>query len=314
MKLRELTDPPDAALAAALQAFEQQFRYPLDRGWFRIAHGEDYIRFYRSMGRASYVVAEDENGIVGVCCAAQRELCQPRRPAQGALYLGDLKLAPRARGGRVLWRLAQVLRACHPEIEGAYSVVMDGTSQNPASYTGRAGLPAFHAVGAVKIWRLPTAPHDEQTGDVVAAATPEGESMFRALASEQCFSLSGDPEQRSLLPVQWWLTSDRQACGRLEDTRLAKRLFRDDGEEIVSAHLSAFAYATPQSGDRLLRAMCHRVAQAGVPALFVAQPDSAAPLPAMLEQPPEGTIVSRATIYAAMLAGDSPWNVFTAEI
>src|SRR5215471_8025963 len=62
----------DGRLAAELTRFESQFRYPLGSGWFRIDHGDDYLRFYRSLGDAFLVVAEDDSGVVGACCAAVR--------------------------------------------------------------------------------------------------------------------------------------------------------------------------------------------------------------------------------------------------
>jgi hypothetical protein len=317
MRIQVLSGRPDERLSKALQAFEQQFRYPLDQGWFRIAHGDDYSAFYRSLGTATCIVAEDDQGIAGVCCAATRTLHRPGMPPQQVLYLGDLKVASKLRGGRVLWRLSEAMRACHPGIAAAYCIVMHGTARTPDFYTGRAGLPGFQAIGELRLWHLPAVLHGASsavTDDVIAVSASTGEELFRQLSASHCFCLDGNPRQRSLLPVQWWISADGKACGRLEDTRAAKRLLRDNGEEMVSAHLSAFAYAAPDSGERLLRAMIQRTAEAAYPALFVALPDGEKNLPMMLAHPPEGTVISGATIYGTALAGNVPWKIFTAEI
>lgn len=314
MRVRVLREPPDAGLAAELNEFERQFRYPLDRGWFRIDHGDDYNLFYRCLGEAVYIVARDDAGVAGVCSAARREVHRPGESNQSALYLGDLKLAARARGGLTLLKLANAVRDSFPEVRCAYSVVMNGTSRTPAQYTGRAGLPEFRPVGEVLIWRLSTERSSAQGTDSVPIPAAKGESLFRRLSGGQHFILSGEPQGRSDMPVQWWMTKDERACGRLEDTRRAKRLFRDDGSEMVSAHLAAFAYSAPESGDELLSWACERAASAGIPALFVACPRSELTLPAKLERPADTAVASRATIYATAVGEQFPWNISTSEI
>jgi hypothetical protein len=309
-----LREPPNGDLAVELREFERQFRYPLDQGWFRIDHGDDYNRFYRSQGQSVYVIARDDSGILGVCSATKRELHRPGMPNQSALYLGDLKIAVRARGGSTLLRLANAVRSNFSDVSCAYSVVMNGTRRTPDQYTGRAGLPGFAPVGHLRIWRLPTAPSSVQRDRAVQVSPAEGEALFRHLSEDQYFSLSGDPHVRSSLPVQWWVAKDQRACGRLEDTRRAKQLFRDDGEEMVSAHLAAFAYSEPASAGGILDAARDGAASAGIPALFLARPDSGDALPAVLEQLAEGAVASNATIYAAGIDERSHWNIFTSEI
>jgi len=61
-------------------------------------------------------------------------------------------------------------------------------------------------------------------------------------------SLDGNPAERSETSPLWLLEPDGSACGRLEDTRRAKRLIADDGVEMRSAHLSCFAYQDPRAG------------------------------------------------------------------
>lgn len=314
MRVSVLREAPDASLAAELSEFERQFRYPLDPGWFRIDHGEDYNRFYRSMGESIYAVAQDEVGIAGVCSAARRELHRPGEASDAILYVGDLKIAPRARGGRTLVKLATAVRKSFPGVSSAYAVVMNGTHRTPPQYTGRVGLPEFKPVGEVRIWRLPIAAHSGPRAGAMPVSAAVGEELFRHLSGNHHFSLSGESRERSAISVQWWATKDRRACGRLEDTRRAKQLFRDDGDEMVSAHLAAFAYSAPESANDLLGAACTSAAEAGIPALFVALPDSVDALPAALARPAAPVVASSATIYAAGVERRWPWNIFTSEI
>jgi hypothetical protein len=309
-----LHEPPNGDLAVELNEFERQFRYPLDQGWFRIDHGDDYNRFYRCLGQSVYVVARDDKGISGVCSAAKRELHRPGEVSRETLYLGDLKIAPRARGGSTLLKLANAVRDNFSDVSCAFSVVMNGTRRTPDQYTGRAGLPGFGPVGELRIWRLPTTLAPGRLGRAVRVSAMVGEALFRHLSEDQHFSLSGDPQDRSEMPMQWWIAKDERACGRLEDTRRAKRLFRDDGGEMVSAHLAAFAYSTVESANEILDAALEGAASAGAPALFLARPDSRGVLPAALERIAAGTIESRATIYAAGISERLPWNIFTSEI
>jgi hypothetical protein len=309
-----LREAPDAVLAAELTEFERQFRYPLDRGWFRIDHGDDYNRFYRCLGEAVYVVAQDDAGISGVCSAARRQLHRPGESNQSALYLGDLKLASRARGGLTLLKLANAVRESFPDVRCAYSVVMNGTSRTPPQYTGRVGLPEFRPVGEVLIWRLPTARSSSKQARCIPVSEDAGEALFRRLSGDRHFSLDGEPQGRSEGPVQWWVTKDERACGRLEDTRRAKRLFRDDGSEMVSAHLAAFAYSAPESADDLLASACESAASAGIPALFVTCADSGSVLPPTLDRPPDTTVASSATVYATAVGNPFPWNISSSEI
>jgi hypothetical protein len=309
-----LSSQPEPDMCAALQAFETQFQYPLGEGWFRISHGHDYTCFYRSLGPATCVMTQDEQGITGVCCATERQLHMPGEADQTVLYLGDLKVAPRARGKRVLWQLAQALRGCHPHINAAYGVVMNGTALTPNAYTGRAGLPEFQKIGVINIWQIPTLSHLASNEGVVPVSAQAGEALFKRLSSQQVYSLSGHPGVRSQQPVQWWATNDGSACARMEDTRGAKKLFTHDGQEIISAHLSALAYATPAHAEQLLQAACQQAAQMGMPTLFVSQPFCHQPLPPLLSAPPEATVQSCATVYGTSIQSGLPWHLFTSEI
>lgn len=314
MNITIITPPLKPTLNQALEAFEKQFRYPLGQSFFRIYHGEDYLRFYSSIGKAIAILASDNEGIAGVCCAAERLFHHPAYGPQQVLYIGDLKLAPRARNGRVWWRMGQAIREHYSRIDLAYSVVMDGTPYTPDTYTGRAGLPSFRAIGEIRIWRLGITALDSQADGIQPVTEIEGLSTFRRLAANQCYCTDGKPQLRSTVQPQWWLSEDGQSCALLEDTRSAKRLVYDDGKEIMSAHLSAFAYSDPRSAHHLIQAICHRLVAWDCPGLFLSLPKSISSLPELLEHPSRNSIITGATVYGNDPSMAGNWNIFTAEI
>src|SRR5258708_33004983 len=138
MNLHSLSVPPNPGLAQALAEFEEPFTYPLGPGkFFRITHGEDYTLFFRAMGDGICFVAEHDGRISGVLGTAVRRLWLPDGTERAAGYIGDLKIATDARGGRVLIRLARAAEAwLRPKVVAAFGVVMGGTSQTPNAYTG----------------------------------------------------------------------------------------------------------------------------------------------------------------------------------
>jgi hypothetical protein len=111
----------------------------------------------------------------------------------------------------------------------------------------------------------------------------------------------------------WLMEPGGRACGRLEDTRRAKRLIADDGVEMRSAHLSCFAYENPGAGVELVGVALGHAARRGLPALFVsvASPE-AGDFCRLLEG--RGAVLAPATVYGAGLEPGPAWNINTAEI
>src|SRR6185436_19861358 len=106
MKVHQISGPPSPALAQALAEFEAPFLYPLGPGkFFRISHGEDYTLFFRAQGNGSCLIAEHQGRVVGALGTVIRRLWLPNGTECSAAYLGDLNIAPDARGGTVLIRL-----------------------------------------------------------------------------------------------------------------------------------------------------------------------------------------------------------------
>ena len=313
MNLHKLEGPPPPDLGQALQAFEAEFVYPLGAEQsFHIAHGSDYSRFFRAMGDAACFVAEDRGRVIATIAGAIRRLGLPDGREKRVAYFGDLKVTSTARQSRVLYRVIRAAQEwAEGSVEAAFSVVMDGTRATPERYTGRVGLPVFSAVANVLVLRLAATDGEESEG--YGSDPAAGERLYRGLSLGRYHMLGGDPDERSDTPPTWLIAGDGASCGRLEDTRRAKRLLVSTGAELITAHLSCFAFKTPDAGVGLLNEARRRAARLGYPALFVAmaEPDFEVVRGALL---PSGTTVAPATIYAAHLESGPRWNINTGEI
>jgi hypothetical protein len=312
--VHRLCGPPSAELARALSAFETQFTYPLGPGrFFRISHGDDYPRFFRAIGEAACFVAEDQGRILGTLGTAVRRLALPDGSERPAVYVGDLKVAPAARGGMTLPRLIRAAQQwASARADAAYAVVMDGTPVTPERYTGRLGIPPFREVGKVIVLRL-SATNRDSIDERFTSDAGQAKACYERL-SAGCFAgRDGDPAERSETAPIWLMHPDRSSCGWLEDTRRAKRLIADDGSEMRSAHLSGFAFGDPRAGGTLIREALRRTALLGFPALFIAV---AATRAEEIRAALDGIeiVAAPATVYAAMLEPFPLWNINTSEI
>ena len=325
MNVHRFEDAPPGEIAAALARFERQFTYPLgpERS-FHISHGEDYPRFFRAIGgrgrAASFVSVGERGEILGTLGVALRQVLAPDKAKITSAYLGDLKTAPDARRARVLVALSAAAFAWGRQqgAVAAYGVVMDGTPRAPSTYSGRFGIPAFAVAGHVCVLRLPVPPAsggDEEPHPTTTSVAGVDEEYNR-LGTGRYTPSGGCPAERSEMPAWPMVDGPQRACGILEDTRRAKRLLLDDGSEMVSAHLSKFAYADPAAGASLVRRALDLCARRNLaPALFVSVPAVDAGTFAGLLKDVPGIVHAPATIYAAGLrAGTAAWNLNTAEI
>ena len=315
MKVHLLNGPPPTSLASALAEFESPFSYPLgpDRT-FHISHGEDYSLFFRAQGAGMCFVAEHQNRILGVLGAAIRRIWMPNGRERLVGYVGDLKIAAEARGGLVLGRLARAADAwLRPKVDAAYGVVMDGTGLTPQAYTHRAGIPAFREVGRLAVLRVSgdggTPPYRANC----FLTTPEaGLSCYQQLSRGRNACPIEHASGRSQMAPVWLRHPEGLACGLLEDTRRAKRLMISDGSELLSAHLSCFAYASLAAGAELIREALLRTIALDLTGLFLAVPaDEAASVCESLAGCK--ILPAPATVYGTGFEkGD--WNINTSEI
>jgi hypothetical protein len=313
LNVHRLEGPPPIELARALEAFEAEFTYPLGTTQsFHIAHGPDYSRFFRAMGDAACFVAEDRGRVVGTLAGAVRRLRLPDGSERRVIYFGDLKVTAAARHRRVLYT---VIRAAQMWAERAasvaFSVVMDGTRATPNLYTGRVGLPAFTIVGRTIVLRFPVV--DDGSDERYGGDPTTGERLYRELSLGRYCMVGGNTGERSEMTPRWLIAPSGGACGFLEDTRRAKRLLSSDGSELISAHLSCFAFSKVEAGVKLLLDASRRAARLGCPALFVAmaEPDADAIRKAL---PAVTATVAPATVYGVGIEAAALWNINTSEI
>lgn len=315
MIIRRISGPPSPMMARALAEFEVPFTYPLGPGrFFRITHGEDYTLFFRAIGEEAYFVAEQQGTVVGVLATSVRRLWNLRGADCAVAYLGDLKILASARGGFVLGRLARAAEAyLRPRVAAAYGVVMGGTASSPAAYTGRVGIPAFQELGRLTVLRMSV---ENQTIPTVSpgfrTAAETGAACYRELSRGRYASPVVEASKRSQIRPIWLMSPDGSACGMLEDTRKAKRLIGSDGLEMVSGHLSYFAFKNAAAGAELLRAALGLLPPFGLPALFAAvcEPDSKSLCEILADV---CILAAPATVFGT---GLSPglWNINSAEI
>jgi hypothetical protein len=321
--IHSLGRQPAARLAEALERFESEFRYPLGQDrWFRISHAEDYTCFFRAIGDARVFVAEDGGQIQGVVSAAICRLRQPDGQFTDAAYVADLKLSASADRRNLLRLLRALTDWVHREVEmPGFSVVMDGTARNPTSYSGRLGIPPFQPLCPIMILRVPCDSHatDRVGADSLGAAeavmtsVAEARDCFYQLQSQHFATTGGEPAIRSCMEPTGLIVNQGAACGVLEDTRRAKLLFRDDGAEMVSAHLSSVGYRSVDDAARLILAAANWCGRRGLPAVFVALPAKEGEAVLKL-LPQDGIVKAPATVFGFGLPPHAAWSVNTSEI
>jgi len=265
MKLHTLLESPAPELGAALEQFEKQFTYPLGpSASFSISHGRDYTTFFRAIGEATVLVAEEEGRVLATLAAILRPLRFPDGRIEKVAYLADLKMDRNVRH-----KLPPFLMAMTQSMKSlascGYAVVMDGTRSTPNYYTGRSGIPAFQPVAQLTVLTLTT--RDFPQRDC-------GEPWQERRPLDAFVPLDGQPGVRSEMVPQ--SLGFQGACGLLEDTRLGKRLLRNGQEEMRAAHLSRFSYRHETAAAGLLEQASLRCFRAGIPTLFACLPQGAA--------------------------------------
>ncbi|MEJ7595997.1 MAG: hypothetical protein WKF77_31185 [Planctomycetaceae bacterium] len=322
MIVRSMTHPINRPTLDELAVFERQFQYPLGPGnHFSISHGSEYLPFFAAMGAATLLVAVHLGSIVGSSVLVRRQLVvrdsgsgESHNRCLDAHYICDLKVRSDARSGSALARLtaaaADIIRPC--QSHACYSVVMAGTSAEPAAYTGRLNIPHFAAVGEVAILRFLTAPSSEPS-KVVDSPPEQFAGLHDRLGASGVWPAAGDPFLRSLIAFQRFCHVNETACGLLEDTRRGKRLIQASGEEIVSAHLSRFRWSVLAAAEDLLKHALNRSFELGFPAMFCSMPSAAwtqlKPLLHRFEYQQ-----TSATVYGYHVPDSLDWWIDTSEI
>lgn len=315
MTIHLLSTSPPPNLGIALEEFEQSFLYPLGpEQKFRISHGRDYLPFFRAMGEVTLLVAEHAGQVLGTLVLIQR-MVHSGTVAEPAYYLCDLKLRTEWRGTPLLARLIGTARK---QIEASgcrrcYSVVMEGTGRLPTDYTGRLGVPLFESLGEIMVLRVSSRETLSECDTVQVASESDVAALCQQLRGGGVSAASGLSTERSLMTPLGFIDSTRLACGQLEDTRRGKRLHLESGEELLSAHLSHWAWTDARAGARVLTQALSAGSGNGFTALFAALPRSryAALAPHLshlqIQEAP-------ATIFGTGFGLTQDWWVDTAEI
>lgn len=312
MNLHCFKGAPPEWMSLALERFESQFQYPLgeDRH-FSISHGRSYLPFFAAMGPATLLVAERQGEVLGTLVRVERWLhlhgnCPLKQLAH---YMCDLKISSQARSSRVLALLMNEARRQieHTGSRACYGIVMNGTASLPVNYTGRLGIPLFEKLAEIVVLRV--AP-SVQPPVPIAKTGPEA---FPFPHAHDCVVTGGRSELRSQMQPVHLLDSLGKISGVVEDTRRAKCLWSDNGEELISAHLSGLHFDTARQGAEIVHQAVREVFQKQMPAVFLAIPKSKAQnlLPLLRDL---NVHEAPATIYGHGLKAGYDWWVDTAEI
>jgi hypothetical protein len=143
----------------------------------------------------------------------------------------------------------------------------------PLCYTGRLGIPRFEKLAEIVILRLETSGN---RGAARAVSERSFAEVSRLLPRAGYSACDADRIFRSVIEPIHLVTPNDDACGIIEDTRKGKRLFLEDGDEMLSAHLSGLAFASAGAAALLLRGAAFFARGVGLPALFAALPASKA--------------------------------------
>ncbi len=304
----------EPSLQAELEIFEHGFTYPLDANrTFRISHAPDYLCFFGRMGNANCFISKNEAEVDGVLTTVERRLWVPGfKEPQKALYFCDLKIAPGKQRGRVFLQLAaEVRRHVCCDLSAAFGIVMQGTERTPDHYSGSLGIPKFEALAEIAIFRIP-ARQDSREG--VSIESPQAVPIvFGDLRGGQLFMKPETARTGSRYEPVGLIDSSGGACAVLEDTLESKRLFCDRGEELLSGHLSSFAYRSPDAGFRIVEAALDLCRERGISALFFSVPKTKRE---DWDELCKFSDVTRtgATIYGLGLPKGLDWNINTSEV
>ena len=187
---------------------------------------------------------------------------------------------------------------------------MKGTERRPSDYTGRMGLPKFKNMGEVGIMRVPVQ-KSYNKGKYSQIGLSGALSLAEELRDQEYSFPIGRPNIRSLNEPKGFCLEDKSSVCILEDTLTAKRLFDDEGKEIVSGHLSSFQYGKPKEGVQLIQSIMPEAEVNGYPALFFSVPIEDKNI--FLKEL-EGSNCAPAFVYGRNMERAHRWQLNTSEI
>ena len=269
MKIVELTNQISATLSKKISLFEHHFTYPYGKNKrFRIDHGSDYSAFYRAIGSAQTYYLENDDQIIGSIGTAIKEITFSGKKFCLS-YIGDLKIIPQYHNSKAIIYLMKSLQQFLQEnADMAYCIVMDGTETTPACYTGRSGIIKLNPVTIRYILRIYT----DFSSHLISAkkiSETEGHKLLSKFVGDMYLNYRANYHLRSEM-TPCWISSNDSAVGMLEDTKKAKRLYLENGEEIISSHLSYFTYSDEAAGINVIMYALQESKKNGYSAMFIA--------------------------------------------
>jgi hypothetical protein len=96
-----------AVYTNSLLDLEKSIRYPIDDGndYFTIIHGKNYHPFFSSMGITKFLIAFDEEEVIGSAAGTWKKITFGDKKYTG-LYVSDLKLSSKYRGKTIPAKMA----------------------------------------------------------------------------------------------------------------------------------------------------------------------------------------------------------------
>lgn len=111
-----------------LQNFEKEFTYPLGNESFYINHGleKDYFVFFEKLGKPNIMVLENNNEIIGLCCAILRNI-----NGKNIWYICDFKIKKEFRGKKLYKKLMwKYFLSSYLKCQEAFAINMSSTVNN----------------------------------------------------------------------------------------------------------------------------------------------------------------------------------------
>jgi len=252
--------------------FEQDFKYTIDqKHCFRVSHGMDYGRFYRSLGKCRLYIAREKNKVLGSMALVQRTITV-RGHQTKALYIGDLKIAPEA-GSRILYLLSREAYNDHYSERHLphYGVFMHGAPALPSDYSSRMGLKKFHTMGKIAIMQI-AVNSTKRNSCTEEIDLYEARELADDLGGNEFILPMTRSSIRSRVKARAFKLKDDSAVCVIEDTQAARKRYDEAGLEINDGHISSFEYANAKSGSFLLKSVLPYAGESTYPHLICAVP------------------------------------------
>lgn len=158
MKVVRVTEANISVYQEELSRLEDEMTYPLGSEFFKISHGNNYLRFFQRLGDVHLYVLLDGKKIAGVACGVIRMVLDRKGQKQKTWYLCDLKIRKEYRGnGWTLRWLGKVFIGKYLLCRRAYGISMnpgDGSPNKVLKLLQKFRWAKFSSAGNLHIYSL----------------------------------------------------------------------------------------------------------------------------------------------------------------